>query len=189
MPCSHAATAAEQKYSITELEVAALVYALEHFEVYALGNQVTVFTDHKALVQSYLPYLKSQTKGILACWYLRLARFLPTLKLKYKPGSVNVVAEALPRAPIVHLSNTREVSSESAPVGGESDMPNNLQFVQEQQREDSQLARLMRFPENKELPSDPSEAKVVLSQVKKGYYVMREFCILMVQVCWTVGGL
>jgi len=60
---SRAATAAEQKYGITELEVAALVYSLEHFEVYVLGNQVTVFTDHKALVQSYL---KSQTKGILA---------------------------------------------------------------------------------------------------------------------------
>ena len=70
---SRATTASEQKYGITELEVAALVYALEHFEVYLLGNEVTVFTDHKALVQSYLPYLKSQTKGIPARWYLRIA--------------------------------------------------------------------------------------------------------------------
>jgi len=51
-------------------------------------------------------------------------------------------------------------------------MPNNLQFVQEQQREDSELARLMKFLETKKLPSDPSEAKVVLSQAKKGYYVI-----------------
>ena len=86
---SRATTASEQKYEITELEVAALVYALEHFEVYLLGDQVTVFTDHKTLVQSYLLYLKSQTKGILARWYLRIARFLPTLKLEYKPGSAN----------------------------------------------------------------------------------------------------
>ena len=41
---------------------AALVYALEHFEVYLLGNKVAVFTDHKALIQSYLPYLKSHLK-------------------------------------------------------------------------------------------------------------------------------
>jgi len=74
---SRATTAAEQKHGISELEVA--VYALEHFEVYLQGNQVTVHTDHKVLVQSYLPYLKSQTKGLLACWYLKIARFLPTL--------------------------------------------------------------------------------------------------------------
>ena len=37
---------AEMKYAPTELEVAALVYALEHFQVYLLGNKVTVYTDH-----------------------------------------------------------------------------------------------------------------------------------------------
>ena len=45
---------AEKKYEIIELEVAALVYALiKHFEVYLLGNQFTVYTDHKGLVQPY----------------------------------------------------------------------------------------------------------------------------------------
>ena len=46
---SRATTTAEKKYGVSELEVAALVYALEHFEVYLLGNQVTVYTDLKAL--------------------------------------------------------------------------------------------------------------------------------------------
>ena len=78
---------AEAKYGVSELDVAALIFALEYFEVYLLGNPTTVFTDHQALVKSYVPYLKSQTKGILARWYLRLARFLPNLLLKYKPGS------------------------------------------------------------------------------------------------------
>ena len=82
---------AEQKFAATELEVAGLVFALEHFEVYVLGNPVTVYTDHQALVKSYLPYLKSQTKGILARWYLRFTTFLPTVKLEYKPGKTNVV--------------------------------------------------------------------------------------------------
>ena len=91
---SRMTTTAEKKYGVTELEVAALIYALEHFEVYLLGNQTTVYTDHKALVQSYLPYLKNQQKGMLARWYLRLARFLPTLQLEHKPGSANVVADA-----------------------------------------------------------------------------------------------
>lgn len=30
----------QQKFTATELEVAGLVFALEHFEVYVLGNQV-----------------------------------------------------------------------------------------------------------------------------------------------------
>ena len=75
------------RLKLNTVEVAALIFALEHFEVYFLGNSVTVFTDHQALVKSYLPYLKSQTKGILACWYLRLVRFLPSLKLEYKHSS------------------------------------------------------------------------------------------------------
>ena len=34
---------AEQKFAVTELEVASLAFALEHFKVYALGNPVTVY--------------------------------------------------------------------------------------------------------------------------------------------------
>ena len=68
--------------------------------MYVLGNQVTVYTDYQALVKSYLPYLKSQTKGLLAWWYLRLARFLPTVRLEYKPDRADVVANALSRAPV-----------------------------------------------------------------------------------------
>ena len=44
---------AERKYAPTELEVAAFVYAVEHFEVYLLANQVTVYTDHQALVSTF----------------------------------------------------------------------------------------------------------------------------------------
>ena len=93
---SRATNAAKKKFGVPELDVAALVYSPEHFEAYLLGNSVTVFTDHKALVQSHIPYLKSH---ILAYWYLRLSRFLPTFKMEYKPGSANVVADALSRAP------------------------------------------------------------------------------------------
>ena len=71
------------------------MFALEHFQVYLLGNKVTVFTDHQALVSAYIPYLKSQTKGLLARWYLRLSPFLPNLTLEHKPGTANQAADTL----------------------------------------------------------------------------------------------
>jgi len=43
MFASRPISAAEQKFAATELEVAGLVFALEHFEVYVLRKQVTVF--------------------------------------------------------------------------------------------------------------------------------------------------
>ena len=54
-----------------------------------------------------------------------------------------------------------------------------------QQGEDSEL---IKFLETKELSSDPTEAKVVLSQAKKGYYVVEEYCTSVEQICQTVGG-
>ena len=97
---SHQTNAAEAKYALTELEVAALVYAVTHFEVYLLGNSFTVYTDHQALVSAFIPHMKSQVKGLLARWYLKLAPFLPKMKLEFKPGSANTVADTLSRAPL-----------------------------------------------------------------------------------------
>ena len=81
-----------------------------------------------------------------------------------------MVTDALSRASAdaVRDSNAVLVVLEGSSV----DRPNNLQLVQEQQKEDSELVKLVRFLETKELPSDPIEAKVVLSQAKKGYYMV-----------------
>ena len=78
---SHQTNPAEKKYTPTELEVAALVFAVGHFEVYLLGNKVTVYTDRHALVSAFVSHLKSQTRGLLARWYLKLSKFLPQLEL------------------------------------------------------------------------------------------------------------
>ena len=43
---SRQTNSAEKKYAPTELEVAALIFAVEHFEVYLLGIPCTVYTDH-----------------------------------------------------------------------------------------------------------------------------------------------
>ena len=69
------------------------------FEVYLLGHPVTVYTDHHVLVSAFISQLKGQTKGLLASWYLQLARFILLMKLEYKPGRANVVADGLSQAP------------------------------------------------------------------------------------------
>ena len=159
---SRATNSAEQKYAPTELEVAALIFALEHFQVYLLGSKVTVFTDHQALVSSFLPYLKSQTKGLLARWYLRLAPYLPNICLKYKPGPANQAADALSRAP--HGGQVLHMELEAA---GDA-----MKQIQATQREDQQLRNLMDYLEHQTLPEDSAVAKQVLGQAQKGYYIL-----------------
>ena len=63
---------AEAKYAPTELKVVALVYAVEHFEVYILGNQFTIYTNHQSLVSAFISHMKSQSRVLLARWYLRV---------------------------------------------------------------------------------------------------------------------
>ena len=83
---SHQTNAAEAKYALTELEMAALVYAVTHFEVYLLENNFKVYTDHQALVSAFIPHVKSQVKGLLARWYLKFIAFLSKMRLEFKPG-------------------------------------------------------------------------------------------------------
>ena len=57
----------EVKYAPTQLEVAANVFAVEHFEVYLLGNVFTVFYRSPSPSQCYPGiHLKSQSRGLLA---------------------------------------------------------------------------------------------------------------------------
>ena len=169
---------AEKKYAPTELEVAALVFAVESFEVYLLGNSFTLYTDHQALVSAFLTHLKSQTRGLLARWYLRLSKFLPQMKLEYKPGSTNVVADCLSRAPVESGARVLQVEGETTTVEGETTsvegetVPIALQQVQRKQRKDIELARIIDFLTRKSLPADPQEAVIILNSTKKGYYVI-----------------
>ena len=166
---SRQTNSAEKKYAPTELEVAALIFAVEHFEVYLLGRPCTVYTDHQALVSAFLVLLKSQTRGLLARWYLRISKFLPQMKLEYKPGVANIVADALSRAPTT--SGQREESHVCRVSQPELPQP-SIQRVQLEQSKDQELVKLISFLTDKSLPDDPREAKVVLSLARKGYYVV-----------------
>lgn len=85
-------TAAERKYSTTEREALAVVWAVSKFRKYIDGAEVVVRSDHQPL--RWLMSLKSPS-GRLARWALSLQEY--NLKIEYTPGKSNVIADTSSR--------------------------------------------------------------------------------------------
>lgn len=83
------------KYKITDLECAALIWAVKLFRPYLYGRRFQLVTDHSAL--KWLMTSKNLT-GRLHRWALQLQEY--DFTIEYRPGSTNVVADALSRAPV-----------------------------------------------------------------------------------------
>eukprot|EP00804_Cyclotella_cryptica_P011980 CCRYP_004452-RA/>CCRYP_004452-RA protein AED:0.26 eAED:0.42 QI:0/0/0/1/0/0/3/0/454 len=76
---------AQQKYRVTEQELLARVETLKEFKGMLWGQQITVYTDHKNLMQDALVYR----------WRLLLEEYGPTIV--YIKGIHNTVADAISR--------------------------------------------------------------------------------------------
>lgn len=92
---SRSLTPCQKRWTATELEAGALIYALETFRTYLLGNKTIVRTDH-----SPLPWLKQNKDKTykLTRWVLRLQEF--DIEIQHKPGRRMPHVDALSRAPI-----------------------------------------------------------------------------------------
>ena len=80
----------EKNYSMHEMELATIVFALKIWKHYLYGEKCFIYTDHKSL--KYLP-----SQGELN---LRQRRWMELIKdydcmIDYHPGKANVVADAL----------------------------------------------------------------------------------------------
>jgi hypothetical protein len=81
----------EVNYAATELECAAVVWAIEHFHKYLGTSHFTLVTDHSAL-----KWMKSsQPKGRIGRWLLKLQPY--NFTIIHKPGRVHSNVDALSR--------------------------------------------------------------------------------------------
>ena len=78
----YALTNEEQRYSLTEREMLAVVYPAEHFHLYLYGEKFTITTDHRPLL-GIVKSLKPATARFER-WRLRLMPY--RYSLIYQPG-------------------------------------------------------------------------------------------------------
>ena len=89
----------QKKYSVTEIELLAIVETLKEFKGMLWGQIITVFTDHKNLIQDAL----GLTSDRVYRWRLIIEEYGP--EIIYIKGINNTVADAISRldfSPIAH---------------------------------------------------------------------------------------
>ncbi|CDJ56293.1 Retrotransposon nucleocapsid protein, related [Eimeria maxima] len=106
--------AAQQKYSIYDQELLALVTALDKWSHLLRAAKVTAYTEHHALTHLQQLRASKPLRGRTARWLDFLAEF-PELTILYLPGTRNQVADALSRKP--GGPTTRAPSSIDTPQG------------------------------------------------------------------------
>jgi hypothetical protein len=90
---SKSLTKGEVNYSATELECAAIVWAIEYFHKYLGAAKFLLVTDHLAL-----KWLRTvEPKGRLGRWILKLQPY--NFEIIHKPGKVHSNVDALSRLP------------------------------------------------------------------------------------------
>ncbi|VDI13786.1 protein SFI1 [Mytilus galloprovincialis] len=83
---SRSLTDVETRYSQTEKEALAIVWAIEHFHLYLYGQSFTLVSDHQPL-ETIFNSPKAKTPARIERWRLRLQGY--NFKVQYKPGKVN----------------------------------------------------------------------------------------------------
>lgn len=91
---SRALTDPEKKYTVTEQECLAVIWAIRKFRCYLEGYSFTVITDHSSL--RWLHNLKNPT-GRLARWALELLEY--DFTIIHRKGALHHVPDALSRTP------------------------------------------------------------------------------------------
>ncbi|GKB54733.1 reverse transcriptase domain-containing protein [Tanacetum coccineum] len=96
--------AAQQKYTVTEKELMAIVFAFDKFRPYLILSKTIVYTDHSTLKHLF----KNQdAKPRLKLWILQLQEF--DIEIKDKKGAENVAADHFSRIKNDETSEDEEI--------------------------------------------------------------------------------
>ena len=87
----------EKNYWATELEVAALVWALRKLRHYLDSGKTVVYTDHQAIQGIFRNLKDGQKSTQLNNWQLFLSQYVDRLDIRYKPGKLHQNADGLSR--------------------------------------------------------------------------------------------
>jgi transposase InsO family protein len=118
--CSRTLKPAETRYSVSEKECLAVLWAIDKFRGFIEYSHFIIETDHQAL--SWLTRLKEPT-GRLARWFMTLQMY--DFEVKYKPGdSPNIRgADALSRLPAIFLMESNSEISREEMINSQSNDP------------------------------------------------------------------
>ncbi|KID93902.1 Ribonuclease H-like protein, partial [Metarhizium majus ARSEF 297] len=107
---SKALTSAERNYGSTELETAALVWALQKLEHYLDHSVVKAITDHTAIRDTFQSIGSSKPKGKyrLTNWRLYLEKWRDKIQIVYREGRKHLNADALSRMPRMSDKDTKD---------------------------------------------------------------------------------
>jgi len=107
-------TDAERKYSTSEQECLAVLWAIEKFRCYVEGTDFTVVTDHYSLL--WLDRLKNP-QGRLARWAVTLQQYRYTIV--HRKGKEHLGPDCLSRAPLCNAEDKDTGSLDLIEVGEE----------------------------------------------------------------------
>ena len=115
MYVSRALTETEQRYSNIEIELLAIVFALERLNHYTFGRTITVQSDHQPLQSIWKKSIVSASSRLQRL-LLRLAHY--DINIEFLCGKENVIADALSRVCPLQSSNskTKESNIDIIPV-------------------------------------------------------------------------
>ncbi|GMF23914.1 unnamed protein product [Phytophthora lilii] len=118
--------AAERNYPVHDKKLLAMKYALVKFRVHLLGSRP--FTNHASLqTATSSPHLSQR----MARWLSFFAEY--NFRVEYKPGKLNVLADALSRRPDYELAHISQVTT---------DLYDRIRMAY---RDDDSLAPLVRY--------------------------------------------
>ena len=136
---------------MTELETLAVVWAMQHFNAYLYGHEVTVVTDHSA-VKSILQ--TPNLSGKHARWWLKVfGSGVKKIDIIYRPGQENPKADALSRNPVpgaqiaqVHAPDAADVDiSQSLKIHPPAFNDFSLASFHKEQEKDPKLRKLVDY--------------------------------------------